>query len=94
MLCRLTSLALVLAFASPAEEGFVPLFDGKSLNGWITVVGKPGDWVAEEGVLVAEGLGQGMDQPDRPFADYRSPARLPDRAGRQLRGPDPGTAPG
>ncbi len=40
------------------EEGFVPLFDGRSLNGWQTIpLGKsPGRWEVRDGVLThAEG---------------------------------------
>jgi hypothetical protein len=43
------------ADVSPQEhaEGFVELFDGRSLNGWMTIpLGKdPGTWTARDGVL-------------------------------------------
>ena len=35
--------------APPAEEGFVPMFDGKTLRGWQTT----GSWIAEEAGVVA-----------------------------------------
>ena len=39
--------------AEEAKEGFVALFDGKSLNGWMTIpLGENvGSWVARDGVL-------------------------------------------
>jgi len=35
--------------APPADDGFVPMFDGKTLEGWQTT----GNWVVEEGGVVA-----------------------------------------
>ncbi len=35
--------------APPAEDGFVPMFDGKTLRGWQTT----GNWIAEEDGVVA-----------------------------------------
>ncbi len=48
--------AAVLAVSAGAadDDGFVPLFDGKSLAGWVDGSGKPmasGGWVVEDGTL-------------------------------------------
>jgi hypothetical protein len=40
--------------ASPGE-GFVPLFDGSSLDGWKHLEGFEGHWVAEDGVISCDG---------------------------------------
>ena len=45
--------------ASPAETGFVPLFNGKDLSGWKTHPSQPGNWRVKNGVLV----GSGSDRP-------------------------------
>ena len=46
MLAILLAAAVVVQAAEPgvAEEGFVPLFDSKTLEGWITT----GNWIVEE----------------------------------------------
>ena len=43
------------AFAQDKEEGFVPLFDGKSFAGWKTTDRTPKSWKVEEGLLVLMG---------------------------------------
>lgn len=53
---KFSTLALLLlvtaTFASPAEEGFQPLFDGVSLDGWV-LLGQHGDgYLAQDGKLV------------------------------------------
>ena len=47
------------AFAAGDESGFVPLFDGKTLNGWQLIDGRNTQWVAEEGLLVCPKGGRG-----------------------------------
>lgn len=55
MITRVLLTALASALFLPgvhAEDGFTPLFDGKSLNGWITTKGEAaeiGGWVIEDG---------------------------------------------
>lgn len=41
------------------DDGFKPLFDGKTLAGWTMVDGKEGNWVVEDGVLITKGEGGG-----------------------------------
>ena len=57
-----TSVALIailsLALPAAAEEGFTPLFDGKSLDGWFywrDDDSVKGEWVAEDGCLTPKG---------------------------------------
>jgi hypothetical protein len=46
-------------FAYAAEDGFVPLFDGKSFDGWTSARGNPitRGWKAEDGMIVYTGGG-------------------------------------
>lgn len=51
-----------LAVANADDQGWIPLFDGKSLNGWKTYAGGgpvADKWVAEDGVLHLTGKGGG-----------------------------------
>jgi hypothetical protein len=43
------------ALANEAEEGFVPLTDGKSFAGWTPSKENPGTWKLEDGAFVARG---------------------------------------
>lgn len=76
MFARLRSAVLVtLFFAAPVlaadnEEGFVPLFDGKSLDGW-QIVGKVGPgYVAEDGILVCPKNGGGRLLTNKEYANF------------------------
>ncbi len=40
-------------------DDFVPLFNGKDLDGWKTHPKQPGDWRVKDGVLVGSGAGNG-----------------------------------
>lgn len=53
-LLSLTTLCAV-GLAAEQEEGFVSLFDGKTLNGWKAATEHPGTWKIEDGALVARG---------------------------------------
>jgi hypothetical protein len=53
----LASLLLVLAPAQPDKEGFVPLFDGKALDGWKVYGSKADEWTVEDGMIVCKGQG-------------------------------------
>lgn len=46
-------------FAASDESGFVPLFDGKSLNGWQLIDGRNTQWVVENGAIVCPTGGRG-----------------------------------
>jgi hypothetical protein len=41
--------------AADSEEGFVPLMDGKTFNGWKKAVESPETWSIQDGVFVAHG---------------------------------------
>ena len=75
----LTCLALctLLASAQPVSaeetnEGFVPLFNGRNLDGWKVKAGKPADenaWSASEQMLVAR-AGSGWLSTTREYGDF------------------------
>ena len=77
------------------EAGFVPLFDGTSLEGWRRIGGKAEAWGVENGALVSRGEGGGWLASARPHADFvlrlefrltprEQLGRLPPRTRRQL----------
>ena len=43
---------LILLLAPAVEPGFVPLFDGKTLNGWIQVDKRGSGYLVEDGKIV------------------------------------------
>lgn len=59
--CLLTTcLTVACTFAMAAEEkGFVPLFNGRDLNGWVNVNCAPETWSVREGVIHCTGLPTG-----------------------------------
>lgn len=66
----LTAVALLFAAASAHaadEEGFVSLFDGKTLEGWHVMNGA--SFVAEDGVIKLNG-GRGWLRSDKEYADF------------------------
>ena len=54
----LISLAAVAVAAPPAEEGFKPLFDGKTLDGW---EGDPEFWCVEHGTILGSTEGKTLE---------------------------------
>lgn len=73
---RLSIIAVVCGVASAqaladVENGFVPLFDGETLNGWTTANGGPvtRGWEVQDGALVRTGRGQSIYS-KRGFANF------------------------
>lgn len=68
------SLALLLgafcAAQAADEAGFVPLFDGKTLDGWTLVRGKGPGYVVENGLLVCPADGGGNLFTEREYSDF------------------------
>jgi hypothetical protein len=56
--------------AAAAEEGFVPLFDGRSLQGWILVHGKGRGYMVEDGAIVCPEDGGGNLFTEKEYADF------------------------
>ena len=59
-----------LLLLAPADEGFSPLFDGRSLAGWTRVGGKAGNWFAEGDQLATRGDGKDWLGTNRAHGDF------------------------
>lgn len=59
LMAAFTLLTACTTTGSDAKDGFTPIFDGKTLNGWTTADGKPvtAGWQAEDGVIHRAGKG-------------------------------------
>jgi hypothetical protein len=51
-------------------EGFSPLFDGKSLDGWKVYAAKNDVWTAEDGMIVCKGDGGGWLGSTKEYANF------------------------
>jgi len=62
--------ACVAGAKNGTEEGFVPLFNGKNLDGWV-VMGKPGGFVVKDGVIHSDGAsGSEWLRSEKSFKNY------------------------
>ncbi len=64
----LLGIGAVAIWTQQAEEGFVPLFNGKDLTGW-HVMGSP-SWKVEDGILVCTGEGGGWLRSDKQYENF------------------------
>jgi len=62
--------AVAQARAPEPEEGFVPLFDGRTLNGWILVHGKGRGYIVEDGAVVCPEDGGGNLFTEKEYANF------------------------
>jgi predicted neuraminidase len=58
------------AEAAPAEEGFVPLFNGKDLSGWVPVNVAPDTFSVRDGEIVTTGKPTGVMRTDRQYENF------------------------
>lgn len=64
-------LTLVVVPLSAAEDGFVPLFNGKDLANWKQIGGKKNDvWTAENNMIVCKSSGGGWLSTDKTHGDF------------------------
>jgi hypothetical protein len=65
-------LAALMAFLllQTVEPGFTPLFDGKSLKGWILVGGRGPGYVVEHGILVCPAEGGGNLFTEKEYSNF------------------------
>lgn len=70
----LIAVALCLQFCNlsiaQAESGFVPLFDGKTLNGWVNVNCAPSTWTARDGIIHCTGKPIGVLRTERMYQNF------------------------
>lgn len=59
-----------MALARAEEPGFLPLFDGRTLDGWILVHGKGRGYVVEDGAIVCPEDGGGNLYTVKEYADF------------------------
>lgn len=77
----LTGLAALLLTAAPLmaadkDEGFVPLFDGKTLKGWKTHPEGTGAWKVEDGAIVGSGKASHLFTERGDFTDFHYRAEV------------------
>lgn len=66
-----TLLALVGCFLPmQGEEGFVPLFDGASLDGWVNVNCAPETWVVVDGMIHCTGIPTGELRTEKQYENF------------------------
>jgi len=59
------------ATASPdTDEGFVPLFNGNNLDGWVNVNCAPETWVVKDGMIVCSGFPTGVLRTEKQYENY------------------------
>jgi 3-keto-disaccharide hydrolase len=56
--------------AQPAKDGFVPLFDGKTLDGWTLIGGKGEGYVVKDGMIVCPTGGGGNLFTTKEYGDF------------------------
>ncbi len=56
--------------AHGGEDGFVPLFNGKDLRGWVNVNCAPETFTVRDGVIVTTGLPTGLLRTDRQYENF------------------------
>src|SRR4030042_1671103 len=58
------------AASHAADEGFVPLFNGKNLDGWVNVNCAPETWTVRDGMVVCTGIPTGVLRTEKMYENY------------------------
>ena len=53
-----------------ADDSFVPLFNGKSLEGWVNVNCAPETWTVRDGMIICTGVPTGVLRTERQYENY------------------------
>lgn len=61
---------MVTTTMNRGDEGFRPLFDGKTLRGWDVVRDTLDSWEIQDGVVVCNGAGRGWLRTERMYRDF------------------------
>ena len=56
--------------AGKTEEGFVPIFDGRSLDGWIGLGGDTGSYYVRDGMLICKATGKVHIFTEKEYANF------------------------
>jgi hypothetical protein len=76
LLCALAAVAPLAVGPSRAvaekekEEGFVPMFNGKDLGGWVNVNCAPGTFFVKDGLIVTTGKPTGYLRTDKQYENF------------------------
>ncbi len=70
LLPLLLTMLLTIAQMKNDEKGFIPLFDGKTLNGWKLIKGHGPGYVVKDGVLVCPADGGGNLFTEKEYANF------------------------
>lgn len=65
-----TCLAFMYSSSTKADDGFVPLFNGRDLDGWINVNGQPETWHVQNGELASTGEPIGFLRTERMYQNF------------------------
>lgn len=68
LICLFAAMSQRAALAQ--EEGFIPLFNGKDLSGWVNVNLAPNTFTAKEGMLVSTGVPTGTIRTERMYENF------------------------
>ncbi len=69
-LCSLALTGAVAHAADPDAEGFVPMFNGKDLSGWVPVNVAPGTFTMKDGVIHSTGVPTGVMRTERQYENF------------------------
>src|SRR5439155_19067195 len=71
-LCAIVALAFVsAALAGEADkDGFVPMFNGKDLSGWVNVNTHPGTFFVKEGMVITTGKPTGYLRTEKQYENF------------------------
>lgn len=66
----LTALAMLIGSAFADEEGFVPMFNGHDLSGWVNVNCAPETWAVRDGMITCTGEPTGGLRTERQYENF------------------------
>lgn len=70
--------------AEPDKDGFVPMFNGKDLTGWVNVNTHPGTFFVKDGMIITTGKPTGYLRTDKQYENFIADfewMHLPDKPG-------------
>lgn len=59
-----------IPIAIQEDDGFVPLFNGRNLNGWVNVNGAPETYIVRDNMIVTSGIPNGMLRTEKQYQNY------------------------
>ena len=59
-----------MAAAEQSTEGFVSLFNGKNLDGWVNINCAPQTWQVNDGIIVCSGIPTGLLRTEKQYENF------------------------